>query len=124
MVVEWMSKDFSRRRVLQMSALAAAAPWIPGQANAESAAPIGFPSPPSWIVRPFDLSQVTLGDSVFREKRDRLLYFAREYGPSVVGGVRDDKRGPDRMLRSFRVNAGLDHKGANPIGSWESPDGN
>jgi uncharacterized protein len=28
------------------------------------------------------------------------------------------------MLRSFRVNAGLDHKGVSPIGSWESPDGN
>lgn len=122
-----MDKDVSRRRVLQMGALAAAAPaalpLLPGQAHAEPASG-GLPSPRSWRVRPFELGQVTLGDSVFKEKRDRLLYFAREYGPSVVGGVRDDVRGPDRMLRSFRVNAGLDHKGVNPIGSWESPDGN
>lgn len=128
-----MNKDLSRRRVLQMGALAAAAPatvpLLPGQAHAEPAgvppAPAnGFPSPRSWRVRPFDLGQVTLGDSVFREKRDRLLYFAREYGPSVVAGVRDDHRGPDRMLRSFRINAGLDYKNARPIGSWETPDGN
>jgi uncharacterized protein len=125
-----MNKDLSRRRVLQMGALAAATPaalpLLPGQAHAEpaSAAPAGVPNPRSWRVRPFDLGQVSLGDSVFREKRDRLLYFAREYGPSVVAGVRDDQRGPDRMLRSFRINAGLDDKGARPIGSWESPDGN
>ncbi|MBP2327907.1 DUF1680 family protein [Kibdelosporangium banguiense] len=122
-----MDKDLSRRRVLQMGALSAALPLLPGQAHAaqpDLAVLNGFPSPGSWVVRPFDLGQVTLGSSVFREKRDRLLYFAREYGPSVVGGVRDDMRGPDRMLRSFRVNAGLDHKGANPIGSWETPDGN
>lgn len=132
-----MDKDFSRRRVLFMGALAAAAPaalpLLSGQAHAQSAGagappspavPDDFPYPRSWRVRPFNLNQVTLGDSVFREKRDRLLHFAREYGPSVVGGVRDDNRGPDRMLRSFRVNAGLDHKGASPIGGWESPDGN
>ncbi|NGY60291.1 glycosylase [Lentzea sp. NEAU-D13] len=124
-----MDKDLSRRRVLQIGALAAAAPLVPGPAHAapaqaDSATPQGFPSPRSWAVRPFELDQVTLGDSVFREKRDRLLHFAREYGPSVAGGVRDDRRGPDRMLRSFRVNAGLDHRGAEPIGSWESPDGN
>ena len=126
-----MNKDLSRRQVLRMGALAAATPAVlpltAGEVFAEPAAPTqpgGFPSPRSWRVRPFDLSQVTLGDSVFKEKRARLLYFAREYGPSVVGGVRDDLRGPDRMLRSFRINAGLDYKGVNPIGSWESPDGN
>ncbi|WP_158102784.1 beta-L-arabinofuranosidase domain-containing protein [Lentzea kentuckyensis] len=124
-----MDKDLSRRRVLQIGALAAATPLVPGQAQAasaqaDSAAPQGFPSPRSWVVRPFELDQVTLGDSVFREKRDRLLHFAREYGPSVMNGVRDDRRGPDRMLRSFRVNAGLGHRGAEPIGSWETPDGN
>lgn len=122
-----MNKDVSRRRVLQMGALAAAAPaalpLLPGQAFAEPPSG-GLPSPRSWRVRPFELGQVTLGDSVFKEKRDRLLYFAREYGPSVVAGVRDDQRGPDRMLRSFRVNAGLDPLGASPIGSWETPDGN
>jgi uncharacterized protein len=132
-----MKKDLSRRRVLHLGALAAAAPAalpaLSGQAQAQlaGAAPAAvatvagsIPESSSWVVWPFDLTQVTLGDSVFREKRDRLLHFAREYGPSVVNGVRDDQRGPDRMLRSFRVNAGLDHRGASPIGSWESPDGN
>ncbi|WP_198680644.1 beta-L-arabinofuranosidase domain-containing protein [Lentzea terrae] len=119
-----MHKDFSRRKALQLGALAAALPAIPGTAHADPVAPQGLPVPRSWVVRPFELDQVTLGHSVFREKRDRLLHFAREYGPSVVDGVRDDRRGPDRMLRSFRVNAGLDHKGAEPIGSWETPDGN
>jgi uncharacterized protein len=130
-VENWMNKDVSRRRVLQLGALAAAAPVAlplsPGQAYAQPASvppSNSLPPPRSWRVRPFDLNQVTLGDSVFREKRDRLLYFAREYGPSVVGGVRDDQRGPDRMLRSFRINAGLDHKGVSPVGSWETPDGN
>src|SRR5690348_10746847 len=109
MVGNWMNKDLSRRHVLRMGALAAAAPdalpLLSGQADAVPATQpsTSFPSPRSWRVRPFDLAQVTLGPSVFREKRDRLLYFAREYGPSVVGGVRDDQRGPDRMLRSFRV---------------------
>jgi DUF1680 family protein len=131
-VENWMNKDVSRRQVLRMGALAAAVPaalpLVPGQTQAAPqpgpAATGGPPNPSGWVVRPFDLAQVSLGDSVFREKRDRLLYFAREYGPSVVNGVRDDLRGPDRMLRSFRVNAGLDPKGASPIGSWESPDGN
>jgi hypothetical protein len=125
-----MSKDLSRRRVLRIGALAAASPvalpLLPVEARAQpvTAAGQSHPPPRGWRVRPFDLTEVTLGDSVFREKRDRLLHFAREYGPSITGGVRDDQRGPDRMLRSFRINAGLDHKGAAPIGSWETPDGN
>lgn len=138
-----MKKDLSRRSVLRLGALAAAAPAVgtlaagtAGGATGGAAAAAGaaagpletsLPSLPvadSWQVRPFTLSQVTLGDGVFKEKRNRLLNYAREYGPSVVNGVRDDQRGPDRMLRSFRVTAGLDHKGVNPIGSWESPDGN
>ena len=131
MVGNWMNEDLSRRHVLRLGALAAATPaalpLMSGEALAEppaSPSGTGFPSPRSWRVRPFDLDQVRLGDSVFREKRDRLLYFAREYGPTVVDGVRDEQRGPDRMLRGFRVNAGLDHRGARPIGSWETPDGN
>lgn len=135
-----MKKDLSRRTVLRLGALAAAAPAVgtmaagsagaaPGSASAAATARAAASQPnlpiaDSWQVRPFTLSQVTLGDSVFKEKRNRLLHYAREYGPSVVNGVRDDQRGPDRMLRSFRVTAGLDHKGVNPIGSWESPDGN
>lgn len=66
-----MDKDLSRRRVLQMGALAAVPPLLPGQAHAapireEPVVPKGFPRPRSWVVQPFELGQVTLGQSVFR----------------------------------------------------------
>nr|WP_240188970.1 beta-L-arabinofuranosidase domain-containing protein [Nakamurella flavida] len=57
---------------------------------------------------PFPLSAVTLAPSIFTANRDRLLRFARDYPV-------------DRMLVNFRANAGLDTRGAAPIGSWEEP---
>jgi DUF1680 family protein len=54
---------------------------------------------------------VTLGDGVFRRKRDLMLGFARSY-PA------------DRILAVFRANAGLDTRGARPPGGWETSDGN
>ncbi len=39
------------------------------------------------------------------------------------GGDADLFAGPDRMLRNFRFNAGLDTKGAQPPGSWENATG-
>ncbi len=131
-----MTTSLSRRTALRLGTLAAAAPVLGSVATGTARATSGgaaaavpgnganLPVASTWVVRPFAFSQVTLGDSVFKEKRNRLLHYAREYGPSVANGVRDDLRGPDRMLRSFRVNAGLDHNDARPIGSWESPDGN
>lgn len=134
-----MTKDLSRRTVLRLGAAAAATPaamsLVTGTAAARPAAATAaattsaavspnMPDAASWAIHPFSLHQVALGDGVFKEKRNRLLNYAREYGPSVVNGVRDDQRGPDRMLRSFRINAGLDHKGVNTIGSWESANGN
>ncbi|MHA5053302.1 glycoside hydrolase family 127 protein [Streptomyces sp. SD15] len=81
-------------------------PAVPVRA---AAAPV--PTPPTWAVRPFSLDQVTLGDGVFRRKRDLMLDYARAY-PA------------DRILAVFRANAGLDTRGARPPGGWETSDGN
>jgi len=67
--------------------------------------------PPTWDVQPFALDRVTLGDGVFRRKRDLMLGYARSY-PA------------DRILAVFRANAGLDTRGARPPGGWETSDGN
>jgi len=71
-----------------------------------------------WVVQPFHLTQVSLGDGLFREKRDRMLNYARNYG-----GDTDILAGPDRLLSIFRANAGLDTRGAEPVGSWENATG-
>ena len=72
----------------------------------------------AWLVRPFALNQVALGSGLFQQKRDRILYYARNYGSAT-----DIFAGPDRMLRNFRFTAGLDTKGAQPPGSWENATG-
>ncbi len=69
-------------------------------------------------VEPFALSQVKLTESVFTQKRDRMLAYARGYG-----GTANVFAGPDRVLSIFRENAGLDTKGAEPVGSWENGTG-
>ena len=80
--------------------------------GAEAVAPV------AWRVAPFALTQVTLGDGLFQQKRDRMLNYARNYGSAT-----DVFAGPDRMLRNFRFNAGLDTKGAQPPGSWDNATG-
>ncbi len=84
----------------------------PGIAESASAARAG------WTVRPFALTQVKLTESLFTQKRDRMLAYARGYG-----GDADVFAGPDRVLSIFRANAGLDTKGAQPVGSWENGTG-
>ena len=74
--------------------------------------------PATWRVRPFALTQVALGSGIFQEKRDRMLNYARNYGSAT-----EVFSGPDRMLRNFRFNAGLDTRGAQPPGSWENATG-
>lgn len=69
-------------------------------------------------VRPFELTQVRLGEGVFQQKRDRMLNYARNYGSRT-----DVHAGPDRLLSIFRANAGLDTRGAQPVGSWENANG-
>ncbi|MET9834395.1 beta-L-arabinofuranosidase domain-containing protein [Streptomyces sp. NPDC006385] len=121
-----MSPPPSRRRVLRITAgTAAAAPVMASGPLAHASAPTrttaaatsaptardAAPAPPTWAVRPFPLDQVTLGDGVFRRKRDLMLDYARSY-PA------------DRILAVFRANAGLDTRGALPPGGWETSDGN
>ena len=89
-----------------------AAASVPGIAEAATAARAG------WTVRPFALTQVKLAESLFTQKRDRMLAYARGYG-----GDTDVFAGPDRVLSIFRANAGLDTKGAQPVGSWENGTG-
>src|SRR6185436_14385183 len=84
----------------------------PGTAQLVSAATAGR------AVQPFALTQVKLAESLFTQKRDRMLAYARGYG-----GEADVFAGPDRVLSIFRANAGLDTKGAEPVGSWENGTG-
>ena len=89
----------------------------PGQtARADTAAPTLLRN--ARRVQPFALSQVKLSESVFTQKRDRMLAYAQGYG-----GTDDVFAGPDRVLSIFRANAGLDTKGAQPVGSWENGTG-
>ncbi len=78
----------------------------------------GVIPPATWRARPFALTQVALGNGIFQEKRDRILNYARNYGSAT-----EIFAGPDRMLRNFRFNAGLDTRGAQPPGSWENATG-
>jgi DUF1680 family protein len=71
-----------------------------------------------WSVQPFALDRVSVHDGVFQQKRDRMLNYLRNYGSET-----DPLAGPDRMLSIFRANAGLDTKGAEPPGGWESENG-
>ncbi|WP_199815467.1 glycoside hydrolase family 127 protein [Streptomyces griseus] len=111
-----MSQPPTRRRVLSLAAgTVAAVPLVqaatPAQAAPAPPAPAAAPTPPTWAVQPFPLDRVTLGDGVFRRKRDLMLDYARSY-PA------------DRILAVFRANAGLDTRGARPPGGWETSDGN
>ncbi|MEO8623165.1 MAG: LamG-like jellyroll fold domain-containing protein, partial [bacterium] len=84
----------------------------PAMTEVASAARVGV------TVRPFALTQVKLTESLFTQKRDRMLAYARGYG-----GEADVFAGPDRVLSIFRANAGLDTKGAEAVGDWESGTG-
>ncbi len=58
---------------------------------------------------PFDLKQVRLLNSIFKENMKRDLDYLLQLEP-------------DRFLHSFRITAGLPSN-AQPYGGWESPDG-
>jgi DUF1680 family protein len=91
--------------------LAAAVPSALGAAGTARAAASPPADPASWVVRPFANEQVTLRSSLFTANRDRIQEFLRGY-PA------------DRMLAVFRANAGLDTRGAQPPGGWETATGN
>jgi DUF1680 family protein len=107
-----------RRRFLKtagvMTAGAAMYPSVGCAPREELAGGVAASANQSWLVQPFPLTRVSLGDSVFTEKRDRMLNYARNYGSAD-----DVLVGPDRLLSIFRANAGLDTKGAEPPGGWE-----
>ena len=113
-----MTQPPTRRGLLRLAAGGVAATplayAVPAAHAAVPAPPASgtVPAPPAtWAVHPFPLDQVTLGDGVFRRKRDLMLEYARSY-PA------------DRILAVFRANAGLDTRGAQPPGGWETADGN
>ncbi|MFF0014135.1 hypothetical protein [Streptomyces sp. NPDC005374] len=49
----------------------------------------------AWVVHPFLLDQVTLGDGVFRHKRDLMLAYARSLPGRPHPGRLPRRRGPD-----------------------------
>lgn len=115
-----MAKQFSRRRLLQLGALAATAPTVltiptTSAAAATAGTESGGAGGGSAGVKPFALDQVALGEGIFQQKRDRMLNYARNY--PGTGGVLD---GPDRMLHLFRANAGLPAPATWP-GGWDTP---
>ncbi|MGY4744369.1 glycoside hydrolase family 127 protein [Streptomyces sp. ATMOS53] len=119
--------DLTRRDALRMAAIAAAVPALQtatsstparaagtrgiASAGASPAAGMALPTPSSWVVKPFDNTEVTLGSSLFTANRDRILNFLRQYPI-------------DNMLAVYRDNAGLDTLGAQPPGGWETYDSN
>jgi hypothetical protein len=114
-----MTNHVSRRNVLRLGAAAAALPWLPSLAAATTAAAAQVPMATASglasaiAVRPFRLSDVTLGPGVFARKRELILNFARGY----------DER---RYINVFRANAGLQPiAGVTPLpaGGWEGLDG-
>lgn len=86
--------------------------------NSTGPTTMGGEVPSNWSVQPFPLDRVSVGEGIFQQKRDRMLNYLRNYGSDT-----DPLAGPDRMLSIFRSNAGLDTKGAEPPGSWESENG-
>ena len=80
-----------------------AAAAVPGTSGAAT-----DPDLVSGIVRPFPLEQMRLGPGPFREARERNSRYLLSLPP-------------DRLLHTFRVNAGLPSS-AEPLGGWEKPD--
>jgi DUF1680 family protein len=105
-------RDFLRASTITAAALAAAEA-LPAAAGAASAAPAPRAHQPdvgagsTAPVRPFALPAVRLGASLFTEKRDRMLEFARQY----------DER---RFLVLFNDTAGRPNPpGVSAPGGWE-----
>ncbi|MEU9150611.1 beta-L-arabinofuranosidase domain-containing protein [Streptomyces sp. NPDC048417] len=100
-----MAQPLSRRTLLQVTALVAAAGGtgvaVGGRAAAAQA---------TWTVRPFGLADVALEPGLFAKKRALMLDHARGYDVN-------------RLVQVFRANAGLDTGGAVAPGGWEGLDG-
>ncbi|MGE5276348.1 MAG: glycoside hydrolase family 127 protein, partial [Acidobacteriota bacterium] len=104
---------WTRRGFLSAAASAGAAVSVgawPVRASASSAPASPAPDPGliSGIVRPFPLKHVRLGRGPFLDARDRNARYLLSLPQ-------------DRLLHTFRVNAGLPSS-AKPLGGWEKPD--
>ncbi|MET7730169.1 beta-L-arabinofuranosidase domain-containing protein [Streptomyces sp. NPDC005402] len=104
-----MAPPLSRRSLLQVAALAAAAPAITYAPTGRAVA-AASEAPPVWTAQPFALDQVVLGPGLFADKRELMLDHARGYDVN-------------RLLQVFRANAGLSTGGAVAPGGWEGLDG-
>lgn len=106
----------SRRDTLRATAALTMTAALPAAGSATAAGtPRSAPAAasataPARSVTAFPLQDVQLRPGLFTAKRDLMLEYARAY-PA------------DRILSIFRANAGLETKGAEPVGGWESPDG-
>src|SRR5690348_10684964 len=98
----------SRRDALRLGVAGAAVPaalgvtsWVDSASAADVPASVAGPlaqngaaTPASWVVKPFDNTQVTLHPSLFTQNRDRNQQFLLNYPI-------------DNMLYLFRLGAGL-----------------
>src|SRR5262249_37195844 len=75
--------------------------------SAQTAAPVAVHDKVAPVARPFALEDVRLLDGPFREAQVRDARYLLELDP-------------DRLLHTFRVNAGLPST-AKPLGGWEAP---
>jgi DUF1680 family protein len=103
-------RDFMRAGAASLTVVAAGRVVAP-TSTARAAAPAVLPryvgAGSNAPVRPFTLDQVALGEGLFKEKRERILAFARAY----------DER---RFLVLFNNNAGRPNPpGVTPPGGWE-----
>ncbi len=79
---------------------------VPRAARAAAVSEAQGAFPASWTVRPFALSDVSLGQSVFTRAQQQMIALAKAYPV-------------DRLLVVFRRNAGLSVNGASAPGGWE-----
>ena len=112
-----LSHDFSRRRFISaIAATAASSALLPANLLAQDAVvdPITKKGKTvdrekvPWKVRPFPMKQVRLGQGPCAAAMEA----DRQYLQSLP---------PDRLLHTFRINAGLPSS-AEPLGGWEAPD--
>jgi uncharacterized protein len=111
--------QFSRRHFVTTIAAAAGSALLPKSTMAsvpqdpvvdkaqKDGMPVNYEKVP-WKVRPFPMKQVRLGDGVCKIAMEA----DRQYLHSLP---------PDRLLHTFRSNAGL-QSSAQPLGGWEAPD--
>jgi DUF1680 family protein len=111
-----LSQKFSRRDFISTTAVAAGSAFLPKTLFAQdpvvnttlvNGKPIDREKVP-WRVRPFPVTQVRLGQGPCTATMEADRRFLHSLPP-------------DRLLHTFRLNAGLPSS-AQPLGGWETPD--